>query len=164
MPEAFERLDLRYFSAFTNVHTLALENAQISRFIPDIGRYFEHFSLTLRSIALYNPDCTPLQLSYFLSFFPNLDDVNVDHTGSPMDDTPPTNLVSFSAPKLRGQLTLRHSRWAETWTHLIDSSGGLRFRHMHLREVGNCEPTLLRACAETLETLRFNASDSSIGE
>jgi len=164
VPEAITYLDLRYFSAFTNVHTLALENMEIYRFIPDVGRYFEHFSPTLRSIALYNPDCTPRQLSHFLSFFPNLDDIDVDQTSSRMDDTSHSDLVSFSAPKLGGRLTLRQFRWVETWTHLITSSTSLRFRHMDLCEVGNCAPVLLRACAETLETLRFNVRDSSIGE
>jgi len=102
VPEAFTYLDLRYFSAFTNVHTLALENAQIRRFVPDNGRYFEHFSPTLRSIALYNPDCTPRQLSHFLSFFPNLDDINLDHIDIHIDTLADTNLVSFPTPKLGG--------------------------------------------------------------
>jgi len=68
-PQAFSRRDLRYFSAFANVQTLKLGDLEIHRFIPEIERYFGNFSLTLRSIVLYRPHCTPRQLSYFLSFF-----------------------------------------------------------------------------------------------
>jgi len=166
LPRAFSPIDLQYFSAFSNVHTLNVENMQIHRFIPGIERYFEHFSPTLRSVALYNPCCTPRQLSYFLSLFPNLDDIDIDQTDAhvPNPTIPDTELVLFSAPKLQGRLTLRDFRWVEPWTHLTSSCGDLRFRHMDLREVGGCAPVLLEACAETLETLRFNTRDGSVSE
>ena len=166
VPQAFGHVDLHHFSAFTNVHTLNIENMQIHRFIPGIERYFEHFSPTLRSVALYNPCCTPRQLSCFLSLFPNLDDIDIDQTDArvPNQTIHDTDLVPLSAPKLQGQLTLRDFRWVETWTHLITSSGGLRFHHMDLHEVGSCAPVLLEACAETLETLRFNTRDALVSK
>jgi len=164
LPQAFGHLDLHYFSAFTNVHTLGLENVEIRLFIPSIKRYFGHFSPTLRSIALYNPCCTPRQLSYFLSLFPNLDDINIDQTPRKLTDPTDATLVPFSAPKLQGRLILRDFRWARTWSYLITASDGLRFRHMDLHEVGSCAPVLLEACTETLETLRFNTSGASVGK
>lgn len=165
-PRAFSQVDLHYFSAFANVRTLNLENMQIYRFIPGVERYFEQFSPTLRSITLYNPCCTPRQLSYFLSFFPNLNDVDIDQTDTyvPNPTIPNTDLVSFSVPKLRGRLTLRDFRLVETWTDLISLCGGLQFRQMDLRDVAGCAPILLEACAETLETLRFNTRDRSVSE
>jgi len=155
-PQTFSRRDLRHFSAFTNVQTLTLENVDISRFMPDIDRYFGHLSPTLRSIVLAQPRCTPRQLSSFLSLFSNLDDIYIY---SPVDEpTKPardSELVLFSSPRLRGRLELFGFTWAETFTDLIALCGGLRFREVDLRNGVGCTPILLEACAETLETLRF---------
>jgi len=166
VPKTFSRSDLRYFSAFTNVHTLKFRGVEINRFIPGIEKYFKHFSPTLRSIALFNPYCTPRQLSHFLSLFSNLDDVEIWYGRGCLSNTriSDAGLVSVSAPKLRGRLALRDFRWVETWTDLITSCGGLRFRHMDLRESTTCTPVLLEACAGTLETLRIKVADGSAGE
>jgi len=165
VPQAFSLRDLRYFSAFANVHTLRLQNLDIYRFIPGIERYFEHFSPTLKSIMLFKPFCTPKQLSYFLSLFSNLDDVEI-WSGRPHVSmtTEPVNRVLFSTPKLRGRLALSDFRWVETWEHLITSCGGLRFCHIHLRVDASCAPVLLQACAETLATLRFDTGDRPAGK
>ena len=151
IPQAFSPSDLRHFSAFANVRTLKIDYMDISCFTPDIGRYFGHLSPTLRSITLYNPCCTPRQLSHFLSLFSNLDDIYIrwGYVLKPNTIIPDTELVQFSAPELRGELRLYGSGWAETWTHLITSCGGLRFRSMDLYKVGVCAPILFKACAET---------------
>ena len=163
VPQAFGRSDLRYFSAFTNVHTLKFRGVEINRFTPRIERYFKHFSPTLRSITLFNPFCTPRQLSHFLSLFSNLDDVEIWYGRGCLSNTPTsdTELVSLSVPSLRGRLALREFRWVETWTDLITLCGGLRFRHMDLSGSTNCTPVLLEACAKTLETLRIKVADGS---
>ena len=164
-PLAFNHSDLDYFSAFANVHTLNIESMQIYRFMPGIERYFEHFSPTLRSITLSDLHCTPRQLSRFLSLFSNLEDIEIRNTHTYVSTTiPDTEPFPSSAPRLRGRLTLYNSGWVETWTHLISLSGGLRFRHMDLLNVGRCAPVLLEACAETLETLRIGARDDSVSE
>lgn len=158
IPQAFNRRNLRYFSAFSDVQILALQWFQISHFIPGIERYFEQFSPTLRSIILSNLYCTPRELSYFLSLFPNLDDTDIRHAlASP--PTHDTGLVPPSAPKLQGRLVLHYFHWVETWTDLITLCGGLRFRHVYLRGSANCAPTILMGCAETLETLRFETTN-----
>jgi len=154
VPQAFSPNDLRHFSAFTNVQTLVLRKPDVGKFIPCIEQYFGHFSPTLRSIELAAPCCTPRQLSYFLSFFPNLDDVNISSPKSPASAAvPDSELVPFSRAKLRGRLELHDDGWVETWTDLIASCGGLRFNYIDLRWVRDCVPFLLGACAETLETL-----------
>ena len=165
-PRAFSHRDLRYFSAFTNVHTLRFKELEIYRFIPDIERYFGHFSPTLRSITLFNPHCTPQQLSYFLSPFSNLDDIEIRRIDIHVPNTtvPNKGPVSFSVPKLRGRLTAHQIYQIEAWTHLITLCSGLRFHYMNLHDVADCVPVLLEACTETLETLRFNATDDSAGK
>ena len=166
VPQAFSLRDLRYFSAFANVQALVLQRFQIYRFIPGVERYFEHFSPTLRTITLLNLRCTPRQLSHFLSLFPNLDNVEIRlaYTYTNRQIISDAELVPFSAPKLRGRLALHRFRWAETWTDLIASCGGLRFRYMDLRGSESCAPILLEACAETLETLRFSMVDRPVGK
>jgi hypothetical protein len=67
--QAFSRRDLRYFSAFENVHTLKFKYSDISLFIPGVECYFGRFSPTLRSVSVFNPIYTPRQLSHFLSLF-----------------------------------------------------------------------------------------------
>jgi len=104
-------------------------------------------------------------LSYFLCLFPNLDDVDVERAFPPAPTTVPfTELIPFSAPKLRGWLALYESSWVETWTRLITLCGGLRFRHMDLFNSKKCAPVLLGACAETLESIRMNVRDDTISE
>jgi len=154
VPQAFSPDDLRHFSAFVNVQALVLYRLNIGRFVPGVEQYFGHFSPSLLSIHLTAPCCTPRQLSYFLSFFSNLDDVSISSPNKLSHTTiPDSELVPFSAPKLRERLELYETDWVETWTDLVTSCGGLRFNYMDLRWVGGCVPFLLGACAETLETL-----------
>ena len=105
---AFGHRDLGHFSAFANVHTLKLQNMQIYEFIPGIERYFEQFPQTLRSITLYDPCCTPQQLSHFLSLFSNLDDIEIDRTVTHTAKTTisDTDLITFFVPRLQGRLVL----------------------------------------------------------
>ena len=164
VPREFSRCDLRNFSAFTNVHTLRLRNFDIFRFIPHINRYFGHLSPTLRSVTLYGPRCTPQQLSHFLSLFPNLDDIELRNPL--MFDVGTTKHVPFStpAPGLRGRLALYNFSQVEAWTQIIASCGGLQFHHIDLYKAVCSTPVLLEACAETLETIRFNTADGTYGK
>ena len=161
LPQSFNRRTLRYFSAFTSVQSLTLQQLDIHRFIPGIERYFGHFSPTLRSITLEAPRCTPRQLSHFFSLFANLDDIEVRLFLQARSSIPDGPLTPFSAPKLRGQLSLSSFTAVETWEDLA-ASCGLRFRCIHLYPVSKCAPILLSACAETLETLRIEP-DNEIG-
>ena len=159
-PHTFRTRDLRYFSAFNNVHTLKIQRLDIRSFLPHIKRYFEQFAPTLRSIALFSPSyILPQQLSYFLSLFPNLDDINISYFRPLIYPHSDSELVPFSAPKLRGDLTLRSATSIEVWLYLIAACGGLRFRYMELYRVGDCAHILLEECAGTLETLKFHLID-----
>ena len=160
-PQVFGRRDLHLFSALANVHTLRFQELEIYRFIPGIERYFGQFSPTLRSIALFEPRCIPRQLSYFLSLFSTLDDIEISGGYTPQFQRtlPDPELVPFFTPKLRGRLTLNSFDWVKSWTYLTTSYGCLRFRYMDLYGAESCGPILLKACAETLETLRLSLTD-----
>ena len=155
-PEAFSSNRLFQFSTFTNVHTLRIQGLNIDRFMPSIKCYFQQFLPTLRSISLYYPTCSaPRHLSYFLSLFPNLENIDIRQFLTRNIPVLSPELISYPAPRFRGQLTLHNFLSTEAWTCLIDVCGGIRFRHMVLRKVGACAPIVLAACTETLETLRF---------
>ena len=131
-------------------------------FSPRLGHYFGHLSPTLRSLTLYAPRCTALQLSHFISLFPNLDDVIIRYF-APVGNVPDEMPTPLSTPKLGGKLVLVSSDAVETWEHLAISCG-LRFRYIRVWGVKNCIPVLLDACAATLETLRIELlSDNGTG-
>ena len=165
-PQGFTCRGLRDFSAFANVHTLGFLGLKIYHFFPHIEHYFGHFLQTLRSIVLAYPQCTPQQLSRFLSLFQNLDDLKLlgPSAAVPNAAVPDETSVPFSTPKLGGRLSIGHFTYDETWTDLIASCGSLRFRRMELHDSVSCTHTLFEACAETLETLRFKATDHSESE
>ena len=160
-PQSFRSGNLRHFFAFTNIQSLSFDNLDIQKFIPRLDRYFGHLSPALRSLTIHRPRCTPLQLSHFISLFPNLDDIEVQHlllTRTAVHDEP---LPPFSAPKLRGKLSLSSSSTTvATWEHLAASSG-LRFRFILIGSVPTCAPILFTACAETLETFQIQPGDES---
>ena len=103
-PQAFGYHDLRHFSAFTNVHTLKLQRVEIYRFVPLINHYFGHFSSTLRSVMLFNPNCTPRQLSHFLSLFKNLDNIEIERIDTSVPDTtiPIPNSIRYPCQNCKG--------------------------------------------------------------
>ena len=161
-PQAFSS---HAFSGFANIQALRLQGPDIHLFIPDIERSFGHFLPRLRSIVLRDPSCNPRQLSHFLSLFPSLENIDIDGCRYiPNQTTPGTEFVPFSAPKLRGRLVLYDFSWVETWTGLINSCGGLWFRHVDLWRSPSCAPILLDVCAKTVETLRFSVTDGLIRE
>lgn len=150
-PRAFNSNHLFQFSTFTNVHTLILQGLGIDRFVPGIERYFQQFSTSLRSISLYYPNCSaPQYLSYFLSLFPNLEDIHIRDLSTLGRNA---ELVSLPAPKFRGQSTLQKYLSTEAWTYLIYFCG-VPFHHVVLRNVGACAIILFGTRSETLETLR----------
>ena len=154
---------LHYFSALTNLQELGIDCLKLFRFIPDIQQCFGHLSPTLRSLALKEPRGTCRQISYFISLFPNLQDLKLHYDlpssnrdeGEEVDDT---MLVPLSNPPLQGRLMLICFAKEDIVKEMIKFFGGLRFRHMDLFGV-SCTKLLFDTCAETLETLRLYPTD-----
>ena len=157
----FNKRTLPYFSALTNLQELGIDYLQIPSFMPNIHRCFGHFSPTLRFLALKEPRGSRRQILYFISLFPNLQDLKLNYH-SPEEDFQETTadaaLVPLSIPPLRGWLTLGRFGREDLVKDMIFLFGGLRFRHMDLFKV-KCIRLLLDACAETLETLRLYPFD-----
>ena len=147
---------LRYFSALTNLQELGIDHLQIPAFMPNIQRWFGYFSPTLRFLALREPKGSCRQILYFISLFPNLQDLKLNYP-IPTDEkesTADATLTPLSVPPLRGCLILTCFTREKLVKDMIVLFGGLRFRRMDLFRV-NCVRLLLNACADTLETLRL---------
>ena len=99
---------LGYFSVFTSLQDLGIDNLQTPEFVPNSRRYFEHLSQTLRFLALKEPVGSCRQILYFVGLFPNLQDLKLNYS-IPMeehDGVDDVALVPLSVPPLRGRLTL----------------------------------------------------------
>ena len=158
-PREFDRQTLRYFSALTTVQHLQIEGFDLSKFMPDVERYFGHFAPTLRSISLTISSGTQRQLLYFLALFPNLDDIDIGfYLTTDSDSAIAANrdsdvAVPFSVHGLRGQLQLSRFPSETVSRDMITLFGGLRFQRMDLFCVEGAR-LLLGACADTLQTVK----------
>ena len=158
--ERLGRCAMRYFSALTNLQELGIHSLDIPSFMPNIQRYFGHFSPTLRSLALVTPEGSCRQILYFVGLFQNLQDLKLNYF-SPKEveeSADDTALIPLSVPPLRGRLTLVCFTREKLVKDMIVLFGGLRFSSMDLYRV-KCGQLLLDACACTLETLRLYPTD-----
>jgi len=77
-PERFNWRTLRQFSALTNVRELVIDYLGISSFMPNIRRYFGHFSPTIRSsLALRKPKGSRQQVIFIIGLFRHLEDLKL---------------------------------------------------------------------------------------
>ena len=161
-PRKFDRQTLRYFGTLSNIQRLRIERFDLSKFIPDLERYFGHFAQTIKSISLIISSGTQMELLYFLGLFPKLDDIEIEYYPTAKLDPSPPNpgfelAVPFSVPSLRGQLKLTHFTSETVFRDMITLFGGLRFRYMDLFSVEGSR-LLLEACADTLHAVRVYPS------
>ena len=161
VPAIFDSRSMRYFHALVNLQDLAIANLDLSKFPMGAGRYFGHFSPTLRSVALSRPDGTRRQLLDFFRLFSKLDDIKIlyYYPGPGPREPLDIQLVPIIGG-LRGRLALRGFGDQELLEDIIVAFGGMRFTSMDLQDVRGTQ-LLLEACTDTLETLRIRPDDIS---
>ena len=159
-PRLFNCHILRHFSALTNVQELGIDYLNTLKFMSRVRRYFGHFSLTVRSLALREPKGSRRQIIYFIGLFQHLEDLKLLYDRSDPQEEPVNDLrlIPPFAPSLDGQLTMTSFTRVELLKDMIDLFGGLRFRYMDLCNVDGMR-LLLDTCAKTLETLRLHPAD-----
>ena len=159
-PRLFNCRILRQFSSLTNVQELRIGDLDIPGFMPEIRRYFNHFSPTVRSLGLDAPRGSRQQIICFIGLFPHLEDLGLWNGCSKLQGEPLGDpmLVPFFTPPLRGRLKMRNFKSVGILEDMISLFGGIQFRHMDLKGIYGVQ-LLLEACAETLETLRFCPSN-----
>lgn len=155
---------LRHFSALTGVRELEIDYLDIPNFMPQILRYFEHFSPTVRSLVLRGPKGSHRQIIYFIGLFQHLQDLRLIDSragflGESADDP---MLIPLFVPPLRGSLTVRSFATKGLLKVMINLFGGIRFRFMYLLHVNGIPTlTLLNACTKSLECLMLYPPGSS---
>jgi len=156
----FNRRILRHPPGLTNVQELGIDHLEIPTFIPRIQRYFGHFSLTVKSLALRDPRGSRRQVLYFIGLFQHLDDLKLIYDEAKPQNEPENDLtlVPPFTPPLRGRLTATCFTRVDLLKDMIYLFGGTRFRHMDLYCVQGMR-LLLDTCAETLETLQLYPCD-----
>jgi len=159
-PTQFDHRILRQFLSLVNVQELGIDFLDIPSFMPNIRRYFGHFSPAVRSLALREPKGSRRQIIFFIGMFQHLENLKllykwVDFQEEPVDDL---TLVPSFVPPLRGRLAMTCFTRVGILEDMIDLFGGIRFRYMDLFSVHGMR-LLLDACAETLETLRLYPHD-----
>ena len=159
VPAIFDSRSMRYFNALVNLQDLTIADLDFSEFPTGAGRYFGHFSPTLRSVALSRPEGTRRQLLEFFRLFPKLDDIKISHYHARPESREPldTQLIPIGGG-LRGRLALRRFGDRGLLEDMIIAFGGMRFTSMDLRNVRGMQ-LLLEACADTLETLHIYPDD-----
>jgi len=159
-PKLFDRRILRQFSALTNVQELGIDYLDIPSFMPNIPRYFGHFLPTVHSLSLKEPKGSRRQIIFFIGCFQHLEDLKLIYEQAQFQEEPVDNVTSVPpfTPPLRGRLTMKYFTRVGILEDMIDSFGGIRFRHMDLFDVDGMRP-LLDACGETLESLRLYPND-----
>lgn len=163
VPSIFDPEGMRHFGALVNLQDLAIADLHFSNFPAGVGEYFGHFSPRLRSVALSAPSGTRRQLLDFLMLFPKLDDIKISHycaeTETETREGLP-HLAPFTSGGLRGRLSLTHFGCKELLKDIIIVFGGIRFTSVDLRNAQGT-PLVLKACADTLETLSMWLDDVS---
>ena len=152
-PAIFDCESLQHFRALKNLQDLTIADLDFSEFPAGTGKYFGHFSPTLRSVGLSAPRGNRRQLLAFFGLFPKLDDLKISNYktwtgGHEALDTP---LVPMEG-RLQGRLALNQFGDEELLRDMIFAYGGIRFTSMDLHDVQGTQ-LVLEACANTLETV-----------
>ena len=126
------------------------------RFREGTGKYFGHFSPTLRSITLNGPTGTCRQLLEFFTLFPKLDNIKLTYYfGQPPTHEGHSTQRNAIRGGLRGQLVItNYGAGVGLLEDIIVAFGGMRFSSMELEYVPGMR-LLLEAGADTLQTFRW---------
>jgi len=153
---------LPLFYALNNVKELEIDYLDIPGFKPWVRQYFSYLLPTVRSLTLREPRGSYRQIIWFIGLFQHLEDLGLlfgPNRRFPEEQANDLALNTPFAPPLRGRLTMTFISSIVFLKDMIDLLGGIQFRQLDLFHVHGMS-LLLKACAETLETLRFHPNDS----
>ncbi|KAF9650496.1 hypothetical protein BDM02DRAFT_3185338 [Thelephora ganbajun] len=149
---------LPQFQMFARLTSLTLYHFNPTPFLPVFNQYFGHLAQQIRSLKFIHPGGPQDDMTYFISQFPNLDDLG-------FNPLPRHNLrhsrkytVSSirSSPTLRGTLKVTSSTnaWGTNFLEsLIQLPSGLRFRSIEFHCIGINPDIIIRECTSTLQSL-----------
>lgn len=146
------------FQTFAQLTSLTLHHFNPSPFLPVFDQYFGHLAQQMRSLRfIYTPGAQS-DMMYFISQFPNLEDLGFNPF--PQHDLEPSVEYDISSvrksPTLGGtfQVTSTNAWRTNSFEPLTRLPSGLRFRSIvFLRCTGINPDVIIRECASTLESL-----------
>jgi len=148
--------------ALNNVKELEIDCLDIPGFKPWVRLYFSYLLPTVQSLTLREPRGSYRQIIWFIGLFQHLEDLGLlfgPNWRFPEEQANDLALNTPFAPPLRGRLTMTFISSIMFLKDMINLLGGIQFRQLDLFHVHGMS-LLLKACAETLETLRFHPNDS----
>ena len=159
---------LPQFQTFTRLTSLTLHHFDPTPFLPAFERYFGYLAQQIRSLKFVYPPGPQENMMYFISQFPNLDDLGFN--SFPQHNLEPSkeyNISSIrSSPTLRGTLrvTSTNSWRTNSLECLTRLPSGLKFRSIEFLHCTGINPDILiRECTTTLQSLThvFHACEFS---
>ena len=144
---------LPQFQTLTRVTSLSLLYFHPTPFLPVFEQYFGHLAQQIQSLEFVGPRGSHHSLLYFISRFPNLDDLELDLSNSyfPQGQDIPTIL---SSPTLRGALRIKDARADDLLRAFKRLPSGLRFRSIEFRRCTSINPNIvIQECASTIQHL-----------
>ena len=149
---------LPQFQAFTRLTSITLYHFDPTPFLPVFEQYFGHLALQMRSLEFIYPPGPQDDMMYFISQFPNLEDLRFD--SFPQHNLNPSKEYNIStirsSPTLGGTLRVTSANaWrTNSLKRLTQLPSGLRFRSIELLRCTEIDPNIMiRECASTLQSL-----------
>ena len=146
---------LPQFQTFALLTSLTLHHFDPSPFLHSFGRYFGHLAQQMRSLEFISPPGSQDNIMYFISQFPNLEDLGFDPFPEHNLDTRLEYDIR-SSPTLGGTLQVTSTNVWSTGSlkSLAQLPSGLRFRSIEFLHCTGINPNIiLRECSSTLQSL-----------
>jgi len=149
---------LSQFQMFARLTSLTLHRFSPTPFLPVFDQYFGHLAQQMRSLEFIYPSGPQDNMMYFISQFPNLDDLGFSpfppHNLDPSKEYKMSSVQS--SPALRG--TLRVSTTNDWDTNSLECltrlPSGLRFRSIEFLRCTRINPDIIiQECTSTLQSL-----------
>lgn len=149
---------LPQFQSFTRLTSLTLHHFDPTPFLPVFEQHFGHLAQQMRSLKFVYPPGPQDDMMYFISQFPNLDDLGFNSFPQHnLDPSKEYNLSSIqSSPTLGGtlQVTSTNAWRTNSLESLTRLPSGLRFRSIEFLHCTGINPdVIIRECTSTLQTL-----------
>ena len=149
---------LPQFQAFARLTSLTLYHFDPTPFLPVFEQYFGHLARQMRSLEFVHPPGPQDDILYFISQFPNLEDLGFN--SFPQHNLNPSKEYNISAirnsPTLGGTLRVTSTNgWrTDSLERLTRLPSGLRFRSIEFLCCPGLNPDIIiQECASTLQSL-----------
>ena len=149
---------LPQFQTFARLTSLALHNFNPTPFLPVFEQYFGHLAQQIRSFKFLYPSGPRNDMIYFISRFPNLDDLrfySFPRRHPPNSEESSVHSIQ-SSPTLRGTLQVANITPGgdDFLGCLTRLPSGLRFRSIEFHRCTGIDPNIvIRECSSTIQHL-----------